>query len=399
MEQPRIIALFGGVPLLGQERGNIEALTALRQKGYEVLCLIRDQEWNNDIRAELDARDLHWEKVHYIEQRMPGRLHYLLFWNPIAFIAAQFQFFHFFFVFRPTHIHAFNPLYVLNFILGLLIVRTPMIYRAGDQPTVHNWVWRILWKFVVRRSNWFVANSDFVARSLQQHGVPKNRISLIYNLPTVRLNSSDSHPELPGKSKIQRVVYVGQVSEHKGVHLLIDAFRLLADQFQDASLVVAGRISDWHGDEWARQLRHKTKSDPVIGHRVAFLGKIANVPGLFAGCSVHVAPSLFEDPSPNVIMEAKQAGLPSIVFPKGGMPELVSDGIDGFVCGQANTQSLIQPLWLYLSDLETLDRHSQAAQMSLKGLGVYQFGQSWQNVYQATSSRATRPPKVRQTMD
>jgi len=386
LERHRIIALFGGVPLLGQERGNIEALAALRQQGCEVLCLIRDQEWNNDIRNELDARDLQWEKVHYIENRIPGRLHYLLFGNPIAFIAAQLQFLRFFFLFKPTHIHAFNAFYVLNFLIALFFVRTPMVYRAGDQPTVHNWVWRKLWKFVVWRSSWFVANSEFIARSLQRHGVTEDRISLIYSLPTVRLNASDSLPTLPGSCDTKRIVYVGQVSEHKGIHLLIDAFRLLADQFQNASLVVAGRISDWEGDEWARQLRHKTKNDLVIGPRVAFLGKIANVPGLFARCRVHVAPSLFEDPSPNVIMEAKQAGLPSIVFPKGGMPELVKDGIDGFVCRQANTQSLLQPLQRYLSDLETLDRHSKAARISLKGLGADQFGQSWQDVYHVVSN-------------
>ncbi len=41
---PRILVLFGNVPLHGQERGNIEALDALRRTGCEVLFLIRE-EW------------------------------------------------------------------------------------------------------------------------------------------------------------------------------------------------------------------------------------------------------------------------------------------------------------------------------------------------------------------
>jgi hypothetical protein len=41
--RPRILALFGSGLLLGQERGNIEALAALRDEGCEVLCVIRDE--------------------------------------------------------------------------------------------------------------------------------------------------------------------------------------------------------------------------------------------------------------------------------------------------------------------------------------------------------------------
>ena len=69
------------------------------------------------------------------------------------------------------------------------------------------------------------------------------------------------------------------------------------------------------GTLWARALRDATKRDELIAERVTFLGEIEDVPGLLARCDALVVPSLFGDPSPNVVMEAKQAGRAAIAFP------------------------------------------------------------------------------------
>ena len=48
-------------------------------------------------------------------------------------------------------------------------------------------------------------------------------------------------------------------------------------------------------------------------------------------CEVLVAPSLIEEALGLVVMEAKMAGLPSIVFPSGGLPDGAKfSGPDGF---------------------------------------------------------------------
>jgi glycosyltransferase involved in cell wall biosynthesis len=377
--RPRILALFGSGLLLGQERGNIEALAALQEQGCEVLCVIRDEAWSVLVPAALDARGLRYVKAPYIEHRLPGRMRYIVFRNPIAFARAQWRFLRIARDFRPTHIHAFNQVYVLNFLFGLACLKVPMIFRAGDEPTVHNAIWRMLWRFVVRRTDAFVANSEFVARSLRAHGVASDRIAVIYNLPPKRILQGEPQAS-PGDAR-PGVAYVGQVSEHKGVHLLVEAFRAIAARFPDARLVIAGRISDWSGDAWPQRLRDDTLGDPVIGTRVRFAGEVHDVPGLLSASTVHVAPSLFDDPSPNVVMEAKQAACPSIVFPRGGMPELVADGIEGIVCREATAHSLAGALTRYLGDRALARRHGEAALASLERLGVDRFGPRWLKVY------------------
>lgn len=378
---PRILALFGGGLLLGQERGNVEALAALQSQGCEVLCLVRDEAWWGDILALLDARGLPWVKVPYIVIRQPGYMRYFLFQNPITFMRANWRFLHIVRDFRPTQIYGFNPLYVFNFAIVLALDSTPMIYRAGDEPTVHNWAWRILWRFVVKRTQHFVANSKFVANALRDHGVAGNRISVIYNAPPQRSETGATSEELHDDIGPTRISYVGQISEHKGVHVLVDAFRTLAKEYPNVQLTIAGRISDWSGDAWARKLRELTLGDAVIGHRVFFIGEISDVPKLLIASSVHVAPSLFNDPSPNVVMEAKQAGCPSIVFPRGGMPELVENDVDGFVCSESTATALAKTLKLYLEDPDLATQHGTAALASLTRLGVPQFSDRWLAIF------------------
>ena len=141
---------------------------------------------------------------------------------------------------------------------------------------------------------------------------------MIYNHPPGRPGLAPT-PLAADLSPDARVLgFIGQVAEHKGAHLLIEAFREVVADHPTAHLVIAGRISEWEGDAWARALRDRTfVRDPVIGERATFLGEIENVPAFLARCEVLVVPSLFADPSPNVVMEAKQAGRATIVFPRG----------------------------------------------------------------------------------
>ncbi|MCP5148636.1 MAG: glycosyltransferase family 4 protein [Pseudomonadales bacterium] len=381
MEKPRILALFGGAVLFGQERGNIEALASLKEQGCEVLCLVRDEEWSLHITPALDGCGLQWVKVPYIEHRMPGRMWYVIFRNPVAFVLANWHFIRIIRVFRPTHIHAFNPLYVLNFMIGLSLVPIPMIYRAGDQPTVHNWIWRALWRFIVSRSTHFVAISRFISESLHDNGVDIERITVIYNSP----------PRRPTKASIDlgwlvdragsRFVYVGQIAQHKGVHLLIEAFRVVVEQYPQAYLIIAGRISDWKGDKWARDLRASTLADPWLQERVTFTGEIPYVPELLRLCDVLVVPSVFQEPLSNVVPEAKAAGIPSIVFPCGGLPELIEDGVDGSICSAPTVAALADKLRVYMGEPMLAAQQGEAALASLSRFGVKKFAKRWLEVY------------------
>ncbi len=390
-EAPRILALFGGGVPFGQERGNVEALAALKARGCDILCLVRNEEFFTAIPEMLDSRGLTWRKIPYVQQPWSGCAWWLPLRNAAALLIANWQFLKIVRFYRPTHIHAFNELFVFNFLIGLAFTRIPMIYRAGDEPTIHNRLWRLVWRFVVRRANRFVANSEYVARSLCSSGVQRNSVVVIYNAPPERLGARKPiQLDLPLNAR--PIVFIGQVIERKGVQVLVDAFRELAPIYPDTHLLIAGRVSEWVGDTWGRTLKQCVVADSTICERVTFLDYVDDVPTLLERGQIHVVPSLFDDPSPNVVMEAKRAARPSVVFPRGGLPELIKHGIDGFVCREASASALVEGLAVYLDDPALGVRHGRAAYESLRMLGVPDFSRRWFEVY--TSAAQPRPSET-----
>jgi glycosyltransferase involved in cell wall biosynthesis len=388
-EPPRILALFGSAVVFGAERGNLEALMALKAQGAEVLCLIRDEGWSTIVPSALDARGIVWRKVPYVEQWRRHRAHVIFLRGPWAWLLANWRFLSALHSFKPTHIHAYSQWFVVNFLIGLWLTKTPLVFRAGDEPTTHNACWRATWRYTVSRTTQFVANSEFVERSLRVHGVPSDRITVIYNKPPGR-------PKLVSRglkfefSKGARVfAFVGQIAEHKGPHLLVAAFRRLASEFPETHLVLAGRISGWIGDAWARALRERAANDPLIANRVTFLGEVEDVPALLARSEILVVPSLFEDPSPNVIMEAKLAGRACIGFPRGGIPELIENGVDGLMCQDASEEALVVVLRKYCEDATLAARHGANGRNTVSRFGHAQFADRWSAVYALAEGRTT----------
>jgi len=379
--EPRILALFGGAIVFGQERGNMEALCALQDQGCEVLCLIRDEAFSKQVPSALDSVGLKWKRVAYIEQRMPGRLLWFLFRNPYAFVRANWQFLRITREFCPTHIHAFNALYVLNFLPTLALCDALLIYRAGDKPQRHNWFWKLIWSFILRRTHRFVANSCYIAEELLKSGASKEKICLIYSAPARRRQVTKF--QAPKRLACNEVffAYIGQISSEKGIDILIDAFRRVAVCYPNARLLVAGRISDWSGDSWARAVRTQALADTICRDQMSFLGYVDDIMGLLEFCDVHVCPSVWDEPLANVVMEAKVAGRPSIIFRSGGLPEVVIHGTDGYHCAEKNVESLASALRAYLDDTDMIKRHGIAAHASLSQLGVYKFPQAWRAVF------------------
>jgi glycosyltransferase involved in cell wall biosynthesis len=118
-----------------------------------------------------------------------------------------------------------------------------------------------------------------------------------------------------------------------------------------------------------------------------FLGDIEDVPALLARSEVLVAPSLFEDPSPNVVMEAKQAGRACIGFPRGGISELIEDGVDGFICYDATVEALAFSLRKYCENPLMAAQHGSQALCSINRFGHTKFADRWSEVY----ARACQP--------
>jgi len=129
-----------------------------------------------------------------------------------------------------------------------------------------------------------------------------------------------------------RFLYIGQLEEHKGVLLLIEAFRKIN---LAAELIIAG----------AGSLDKEVRAAAGRDGRIKFLGRVseAEVDKLLTEADCLVYPSLVYENCPNVIQRALAAGLPVIAADLGGAGELLGKNA-GLMFKPADGEDLAEKL-------------------------------------------------------
>lgn len=105
----------------------------------------------------------------------------------------------------------------------------------------------------------------------------------------------------------------------------------------------------------------------------------AAVAKLMAGVDLIAIPSLWDENHPMVATEAAAAGRPLLVSDRGGLPELVEDGLTGWVVGAGAAEAWAEQLALLAADPARVTQAQQAlpapktaAAMTAEFVGVYE---------------------------
>ncbi len=135
------------------------------------------------------------------------------------------------------------------------------------------------------------------------------------------------------------IIYVGAIAEVKGVHILLDAFRIIHATMPEAKLVYAGR-----GDmlEW---LKKRTGEYGLADH-VEFLGFVDHdqIPDVYRRGRVFVLPSIWAEQFGLVGPEAFVCGLPCVATDIGGIGEWLDHNQSGYLVAPRDTQALAEKL-------------------------------------------------------
>jgi glycosyltransferase involved in cell wall biosynthesis len=194
------------------------------------------------------------------------------------------------------------------------------------------WVHRFLLR-LERNVDAFVAPSTFMTERLLSWGIPEHRISTIRNfVPSIAA----------GPSRVGDYgVYVGRLSEEKGLHILLEALSLAGDPpFRI--------IGDGPGREDLTSLAAR------LGlQRIRFEGHVhaRDAQSAVARCRFLVMPSLCDENAPLAVLEALAAGRPVLVSGVGGLPELVETG-GGLVCDPGDASGLSERIQRLFRDPE-----------------------------------------------
>jgi GT2 family glycosyltransferase len=159
----------------------------------------------------------------------------------------------------------------------------------------------------------------------------------------------------PPASSPLRLGFLGSLMVSKAPHLLLEAASGLPAG--SVSIDLFGEAVDYHGDS-----SYRTQLAPLLRQpHVRVHGKFPHQEAarVLSTLDVLVVPSIWPENSPLVIREAFAAGVPVVAARIGGIPEIVTDGVNGLLFEPGDAAALRRTLQRLVAEsdvVETLRR-------------------------------------------
>ena len=204
----------------------------------------------------------------------------------------------------------------------------------------------------------YVSPSHFLIDRYVSWGLPQERFRMIENGVT---GEPVPPRALPERGRRDRFAFFGQVTEFKGLPVLLDAISRVPDElWGNATLNVFGGNLEFQPEAFQRRFHSLVET---AGRRVKFHGSYSQeeLPGLMAEIDWVIVPSIWWENSPVVIQEAFLHRRPLIASGIGGMAEKIRNEVDGLHFRAGSSESLTDRLSRALREEGLWERLSAAA--------------------------------------
>ncbi|MBU0722199.1 glycosyltransferase [Patescibacteria group bacterium] len=203
----------------------------------------------------------------------------------------------------------------IHIVHDIQLIHPSGIMYYGEEKIINNYFARIY----IRLCNFLFDSPDIVA-------FPSKWLMDMYLEKTFFIKSK--RIILPGPVKIAplamvskpvgvfKFLFLGQIEKHKGIFLLINAFKKILKKYSDSELIIAGNGSRLE----QIKIESNIKNIKILGQQ-----NQEQVNDLLQTCDCLVVPALCYENCPAVILEAFSFGLPVLAADLGGISELLSD--------------------------------------------------------------------------
>lgn len=193
----------------------------------------------------------------------------------------------------------------------------------------------------------FISPSQFLKQKLKEFGWPEEKIRCIPNFVSL----SEFVPKYdPGKY----FLYLGRLSSEKGILTLIRAFMQLTSPKAELCIVGDGPI------------KNQLEGEAAADSRIRFTGYLSGVAlkETTRNALSVIVPSEWYENAPISVLEALALGKPVVGARIGGIPEMIKNGIDGYLFASGNKDDLNEKLehFLAMSDKQIREMGQMARQ-------------------------------------
>ena len=259
--------------------------------------------------------------------------------------------------------------------LGVPFVFTPFIHtgtpRGVGQFEVQTSPRRIA---VTKKADLLIVQTSIEKEALMTKGVPEEKMAILgMGVNPEGFSGGDGwrfRKEYGIKAEEALMIFVGAIIRDKGCFQLLNAFRMLRERGVPIRFAMAGHPS-------LEFQRYFDSQPPQIKEACVMLGNIKGrkKKDLFLACDVLAMPSK-TDSYGIAFLEAMLAKKPVIGCFAGGVPEVISDGEDGFLVPFGDSHMLSEYISILIKNSEL------ARRMGERGYKKVLSGCTWDKRYE-----------------
>lgn len=223
-------------------------------------------------------------------------------------------------------------------------------------PTFNFWLQKHIENFSIKNNKHFGCRTDWDKNIIRG----KNPESIIYYLPEIINDVFFNLKWQPINDNT--LLYVGSLTKHKGLDILLYAIAELKSNLPEIKLRVIGQENSIF----------KKKLDVLINDldiksNIQFLGSklSSEIASEMSKATIYVHPSLIDN-SPNSLCEAMAVGMPCVASNVGGIPSIIENTKNGILFNKGDAKSLSNSLKLLLTDRNKLSELGTIARETAK---------------------------------
>lgn len=329
----KILYLSRTSNLGGAEKTLLDLIKSLNKDAYYPIVVLPDS--SGLLCKELKKLDIEVIIVRFPFLRVTYNI-FLLIWYAIKLLLINFNFY---FLLRKNDI----KIVVCNSFQDSLFISIPV--KVLNKKLViyvknildKNWKKYIRTKICELFSDIIIAVSSKAAEDFNLFSRRKSTVKIIYDGIDIkefkgnfnRINILKKYPNY--NNKYFSILNIGNLSELKGQYLLLES--MLTNKLKDVDVQVL-----FLGDvNYKKDLIYKKKLIDLVhinklNSKVFFLGYQKDVRSFIYNTDVLVHCPIIDDCFPRVILESLSFGKIVIATRTGGIPEIINDGINGFLC-------------------------------------------------------------------
>jgi glycosyltransferase involved in cell wall biosynthesis len=223
--------------------------------------------------------------------------------------------------------------------------RTRILIRQNTTASAasSHWLTRLFYRHLYPRADRILCQSSPMAEDLVLHfGLNRDRLAVLCN-PIAPSPATPSQSE--NYSEDINLLFIGRLSQEKGVDILLRAFQSVQQRHLQARLTLLGS-----GPE-ERALRNLA-AELNLTQSVHFAGHVDPAP-YYAAATLFVLPSRYEG-IPNALLEAAAAGLPIVATPaSGGLVELLQNQPHCWLASAITPEAIAESILTAIASLQS----------------------------------------------